>query len=143
YDPQNGYIYVTNKVSGTVSIISTTVSPAIYAVTFVESGLPSGTQWSITLNGTVESSRSNIITFIEPSGLYYYSVGSVPGYSPAPSLGSARVSGQNISIAISFTALTPSQGRPTGVPYAELYGAVGVIVVVAVVVLALLTLRRH
>ncbi|MGC9189656.1 MAG: hypothetical protein ACP5GG_02925 [Conexivisphaera sp.] len=41
YDPQNGYIYVTNKVSSTVSIISTTASPAIYAVTFVESGLPS------------------------------------------------------------------------------------------------------
>ncbi|MGC8773319.1 MAG: hypothetical protein ACP5RJ_07680, partial [Conexivisphaera sp.] len=67
----------------------------------------------------------------------------IPGYSPAPSLGSARVSGQNISIAISFTALTPSQGWPTRVPYAELYGAVGVVVVVAVVVLALLTLRRH
>ena len=65
YDPSNGYIYVTNYFSGTVSIISTTSSQAIetYTVTFTESGLPPGTQWSVTFDGLTKSSTSNSITF--------------------------------------------------------------------------------
>jgi len=65
YDPSNGYIYVTNAGSGTVSIISATPAQAIetYTITFTESGLPPGTQWSVTFNGITKSSTSNSITF--------------------------------------------------------------------------------
>ena len=65
YDPSNGYLYVTNFYSGTVSIISTTPAQAIetYTVTFTESGLPPGTQWSVTFDGLTKSSTSNSITF--------------------------------------------------------------------------------
>jgi len=44
YDPSNGYIYVTNYGSGTVSIISAPAQATkTYTVTFTESGLPAGT----------------------------------------------------------------------------------------------------
>jgi len=64
YDPSNGYIYVTNYGSDTVSIISTPAQATkTYTVTFTESSLPAGTQWSVTFNGLTKSSTANIITF--------------------------------------------------------------------------------
>ena len=72
YDPSNGYLYVTNYASGTVSIISTlTQVTKTYTVTFTESGLPTGTQWSVTFNGLTRSSTANSITFTGvPAGNY-------------------------------------------------------------------------
>jgi YVTN family beta-propeller protein len=64
YDPSNGYLYVTNYDSGTVSIISTPAQAIkTYTVTFTESGLSAGTQWSVTFDGLTKSSTSNNITF--------------------------------------------------------------------------------
>jgi len=80
YDSSNGYVYVANYGSNTVSVIST--SPQAikkYSVTFTESGLPSGTSWSVTLNGNTESSTTNTISFSEPNGTYSYVVASVTG----------------------------------------------------------------
>jgi len=87
YDASNGYLYVTNYFSGTVSIVST---PALavkkyYTVTFTETGLPYGTSWSVTFNGTTESSSTNTITFNEPNGIYSFSIASISGYSASPS----------------------------------------------------------
>ncbi|PVU69576.1 hypothetical protein DDW06_02965 [Sulfolobales archaeon SCGC AB-777_K20] len=64
YDPSNGYIYVTNYGSDTVSIISAPAQAIVtITVTFTESGLPPGTQWSVTFDGLTKSSTSNSITF--------------------------------------------------------------------------------
>jgi YVTN family beta-propeller protein len=64
YDPSNGYIYVTNYGSDTVSIISAPAQAIVtITVTFTESGLPAGAQWSVTFNGITKSSTSNSITF--------------------------------------------------------------------------------
>ena len=64
YDSSNGYIYVANFDSGTVSVISTPAQAIkTYTVTFTESGLPAGTQWSVTFNGLTKSSTANSITF--------------------------------------------------------------------------------
>jgi YVTN family beta-propeller protein len=64
YDPSNGYIYVANYGSDTVSIISAPAQAIVtITVTFTESGLPAGAQWSVTFNGITKSSTSNSITF--------------------------------------------------------------------------------
>jgi len=110
YDASNGYLYVTKYFSGTISIIST---PALavkkyYTVTFTETGLPSGTSWSVTFNGTTESSSTNTITFSVPNGTYSYTIGSVSGYTASPSSGSITVNGANVNQAITFTSVTPS-----------------------------------
>jgi len=107
YDPSNGYVYVTNSFSDTVSIIST--FPQVikkYSVTFTESGLLSGTSWSVTFNGNTETSTTNTISFTEPNGTYSFSIASINGYSVSPSSGSITVNGANVNQAITFTPVT-------------------------------------
>ena len=52
----------------------------LYAVTFTESGLSSGTNWSVTLAGLTKYSTSTTITFNEPNGTYTYTVSNTSNY---------------------------------------------------------------
>ena len=79
-----------------------------YTVTFTESGLPSGTSWSVTLGGATSSSTTSTITFNEANGTYTYTVGTVSGYSASPSSGSVTVNGAAVSKSITFTSSSPS-----------------------------------
>ncbi len=95
---------------------------AFYSVTFTESGLPSGTQWSVTLNGTTETSQTSSITFHEPNGKYFFIVGTVIGYSVSPSSGYITVNGTNVSESIKFTQINYNvtfveSGLPAGTPW--------------------------
>ena len=84
---------------------SSTTPPTKYTVTFTESGLPSGTTWSVTLGGST-SSGTGSISFSEPDGTYSYSIGAVSGYTSSPSSGSLTVNGAAVSQAISFSKVT-------------------------------------
>ncbi len=84
---------------------SSTSPPAKYTVTFTESGLPSGTTWSVTLGG-ITNSGTGSISFSEPNGTYSYSVGAVSGYTSSPSSGSLTVNGAAVSQAIAFSKVT-------------------------------------
>ena len=104
FDPNNGYVYVTNVASGTVSIISTSaLNMKYYTVTFTESNLPSGTTWAVTLNGTAESSTSSTISFYEPNGTYSYSVSSPSHYTVSPSSGYVTVNANNASVVVNYS----------------------------------------
>jgi subtilase family serine protease len=83
-------------------------SPTDYTVTFTESGLASGTSWSVTFNGTAQSSTGTSIQFSVTNGSYSYTVGSVSGYTVSPSSGSVTVSGSAQSISIVYTASSSS-----------------------------------
>ena len=74
-----------------------------YTVKFTESGLPSGTSWSVTFNGSTLSSTTDTISITAANGTYSYSVGSVLGYTVSPSSGSITVNGKNVSKSITFT----------------------------------------
>ena len=76
---------------------------SLYRVNFHETGLPSGTLWSVTLNGITEWSTTGTISFWDPNGTYAYTVGPVSGYTPHPSLGAVLVSGVNQKVAITWT----------------------------------------
>ncbi|MEM4067534.1 MAG: hypothetical protein QXV17_11835 [Candidatus Micrarchaeaceae archaeon] len=78
-----------------------------YSVTFTERGLPSGTSWSVTLNGVQGSSVSPAIIFYEPNGTYLYSINKEYGYSIFPQFGIVTVDGSNVSIPITFTHFIP------------------------------------
>ncbi len=84
--------------------ITFTVVVTTYSVTFTETGLPSGTSWSVTLNGTAGGSTSSTIQFTEPNGTYSYTVGTVPGYTAAPPSGALTVDGANVDQGITFTS---------------------------------------
>ncbi|QGA53976.1 hypothetical protein GFS03_04985 [Sulfolobus sp. E5-1-F] len=74
-----------------------------HQVIFVESGLPNGTKWSVTLNGITKSSTSNTITFSITPGTYSYSISSVPGYTVSHSAGEVTVTDSNVQISVIFT----------------------------------------
>ena len=74
-----------------------------YTIRFTETGLPTGTQWSVTLNGTTKSSTTNTITFSEPNGTYSYRIATViKSYVPVPSSGTFTVNGESVNVSIIF-----------------------------------------
>ncbi|MCL5787329.1 MAG: hypothetical protein M1581_01785 [Candidatus Thermoplasmatota archaeon] len=96
-----------------------------YNVTFTESGLPSGTSWFVTLNGSKQSSTSSTITFSETNGTYTYTVGQVTGYNISSPSGNAKVSGTYLNITITYTNTTSSKASGFTISPLEEYGAVG------------------
>jgi len=136
YDPSNGYIYVANWYSGTISIIDTHVYPAEYNVTFNETGLPPGAQWSVSLNGTVKNSTASLISFNESNGTYPYSVFVAnKNYTPVQGTGVVTVSGANMTYAVKFKQLSS--------PMLWLYILIAVAVVVSVSVAVVWGLRKR
>ena len=90
----------------------------VYEITFAEYGLTSGTAWSVTLNGTIRSSTTNIITFVEPNGTYSYSITPISGYQASSLSGTISVYGSNVNVSISFTRVTYSVTfKEAGLPY--------------------------
>jgi YVTN family beta-propeller protein len=102
--------YVASPASGTFTVtggavnltVNFSVGPALYVVNFGEVGLPWGTSWSVTLNGTVRTSTSNGVGFMEANGTYSYVVGSVSGFGSSPSNGSLSVNGGGLNVSITF-----------------------------------------
>ena len=76
---------------------------ALYEVTFHETGLTSGTAWSVTLNGITLTSTSSSISFWDPNGLYAFAVGAVTGYTAHPATGAVTVSSAAQTVSIHFS----------------------------------------
>ncbi len=104
------------KVNGAAVNVSVTFTQAKYSVVFTESGLPTGTTWSVTLNGQVQSSTTPTMTFTEPNGVYSYSVGNVSGYFLPSSTGSVTVNNANVTLRISYEKLQKVTVTETGLP---------------------------
>jgi hypothetical protein len=101
--PSAGYLVVNGAAAGK-TIVCTTAATGTFGVTFTESGLPSGTSWSVTLNGALNSSTTTTIGFKEAGGTYSYTTGVVSNYTASPPTGSVTVNGAAASQTISFTA---------------------------------------
>ncbi len=100
--------YASSPSSGTVTVNGTAVNVTIafsvgYEVTFHETGLVSGTNWSVTLHSVTVSSTTSSISFFEANGSYVFSVATVSGYSASPSAGSVQVAGALVVENITFT----------------------------------------
>ena len=105
-------IYGPSPASSTFDVAGRTASetakfaPVLYAVTFRESGLPSGSSWSAILNGTAESSTGSPIAFTEVNGTYPYSVAtSQPGWGSTEPYGTVAVLGVPVVVAETFVTL--------------------------------------
>ncbi|MCI4343839.1 MAG: hypothetical protein L3J92_07015 [Thermoplasmata archaeon] len=97
-------------VFGTSSFVSVTfvVGPPLYVVTFQETGLVSGTNWTVTLGGSSQATGQSMDYFFVTNGSYPYFVAPVSGYLISPSNGSVNVSGANVGVTVSFTTGTAS-----------------------------------
>src|SRR3989442_4961468 len=94
YDVVDGYTYVSNLFQGTISIISpggAAPPPPTYLVSLTETGLPTGTSWSVTLGGTAHTSTTTTLTVSEANGTYAYTLEPVAGYTASPPSGPLQV----------------------------------------------------
>ncbi len=105
--PASGNLVVNGAALSQPVVFSVIVVPT-YTVTYTESGLASGTNWSVTLNSSLQHSTSATIVFTESNGNYSYSVHSVPGYRESPASGNVIVSGAPASVPVTFAALPPT-----------------------------------
>ena len=124
--------FVANPSSGAATVSDSDAASSIqftplrhpYSITFTENGLPVGTSWTVTVNGTLQQNASGgPIVFVGLiNGSYSYAVGAVSGYNASPSSGSITVSGDNASQSITFNA---SGGGGGGLPPFCLFGLCG------------------
>lgn len=70
-------------------------------VTFVETGLPSGSQWRVSMNGAARDSHTDTISFVIAAGTYAFTVLHRPGYHASPASGTVVVTGSS-SIPVTF-----------------------------------------
>jgi len=81
-------------------------SQQTYSATFTESGLPSGSSWSVSFSGITQYSTTDEVAFSEVVGTYSYSISPPPGYFASPSSGSITVEGPGVYQAVQFASTT-------------------------------------
>ena len=92
-------------------------SPVTYAVTFEETGLPSGTTWAVTFEGTLYTSGGTTLRVLAANGTGDYRVSGIPGYSLASFEGTVTVSGSPVTVTFTWTRVTYTlQMQETGLP---------------------------
>lgn len=91
------------SLSDTTIVVPVSTSASTYSVTFTETGLPSGTSWSVTSGGDLTSSIGSTNVFADVNGTYAYAI-SVVGFVATPSSGNVTVNGASSNRAIAFTA---------------------------------------
>jgi YVTN family beta-propeller protein len=150
--------YTPNPSSGTITvsggnvtqeIIFTAVPPTTYTVTFTESGLPSGSVWSVTFNGVPESGEGALPFPGIANGTYSFTIPPVTGYEATPSSGLVAVSGPPPAVSIAFKAAAAGNGNGSGtflgLPAMEGYAVLGGIIValaLAAAIAVLLSQRK-
>jgi Thermopsin len=91
-------------VAGTGVTVTEKFKLVTYTVNMKETGLASGTSWSVTIGSTTGTSTSNKIVFKLSNGTYGYTIAPVTGYSDTAS-GTIVVNGATLTITTHFTLL--------------------------------------
>lgn len=140
--PSPGNVTVNGSSKTAVITFTKSGTEITYTVIFTENGLPPGTSWVVTLNGTTVSSTTTTITFQEANGSYGFTVGSVSGYTVSPSSGSIKVNGAAASQSVAFTHTSPKPGL-FGLSGNTGYIVIGLVVaIVAAATVAVFLMRR-
>ncbi len=76
----------------------------LYTITFVETGLPLGSLWSVSMNiTTVDSTTNQIVFHLTNYSNYLFTVNPSQGYTATPSSGTIALEGVNVTKDITFT----------------------------------------
>jgi subtilase family serine protease len=95
-----GYDLVTGW--GVVNALNFTNFLMLHNVTFTETGLPSGTPWSVTVAGVQRNSTGSTIIVQLPYGTYPYGPSKITGYPVRPNKGTLHVRTAPVHIAITY-----------------------------------------
>ena len=114
-------------VTGSSATVTRTFTQVKYVVTFKETGLPVGTNWSVTVGATSVSSTLTYINFHLTNGSYSYVVTNVANYSRSPT-GSFAVVGAGLTITekflpVRYTVTFKEAGLPMGTNWSVMVGA--------------------
>jgi hypothetical protein len=121
------YAYVATPSTGPVEVTGANVTVHIvfslaptYAVVFTETGLSSGTKWSIeiyppTYLETTTNSTGTTLTVYLPNGSYDF-YPTAAHYEPSPTSGYFVVEGAQVNEPVAFTQLYPVTFEETGLP---------------------------
>lgn len=74
----------------------------VYNVTFIETGLLQGTEWSVIFNGSEETSSNSLINFVAKNGSYNFTISHVKGYSANITAATVLVNGENILVNVNY-----------------------------------------
>lgn len=74
-----------------------------YPVSFVESGLPNGTAWSVSVGSNVTASVGPTATLLAENGTFAFRVLPVPGYVANVTAGTLTVQGAPVRVGVAFT----------------------------------------
>ena len=115
----------TVSVNGEHAYQAVMFSPATqktYSVAFTETGLPSGMQWGVFMDGAMTTSVSSDISFALPNGTYSYTIESPANYGASPHSGSVVVSGKSANVSVTFTLMKytvtfTETGLPSGITW--------------------------
>ncbi|MGD0588856.1 MAG: YncE family protein [Thermoplasmata archaeon] len=134
----------TFTMNGTNVTVDITYVPVAFSATFNETGLPSGTSWSVTLNNSTESSPTQTLAFTLKNGTYNYTVNPPSGYTVVPTNDSIKILGANRTISLVFTAIpkTPAWSF-LGLSVTQWSLILAVVVVVAALAIFVLFRRRR
>ncbi len=102
-DPQHGNV----TVAGAALYPTINFTEAMYPVSFAESGLPTGTSWSVSINGTKQASNTTQIVIEKRNGTYPFSINTQHMvYAPDPGNGYVTVQGGPIQETVEFRLYT-------------------------------------
>jgi parallel beta-helix repeat protein len=93
-----------NTSSGALTLLIP-FTPFLLPLSFNESGLDPGTNWSVTVGGRVLSGSTGWLNLSLPNGSYAYSVAPIPGYY-ALSAGTVGVNGAPLARTLTFVGVT-------------------------------------
>ena len=104
-------------VNGSSTPVAVTFTPQTYPIAFVESGLPAGTEWTVTLDGIVADSTGPQIHFSQVNATYDYTVGPISGWSTAKTSGSLAMAGFPLTETVTWFSVTyPVEFAERGLP---------------------------
>ncbi len=97
-----------------------TLAPT-YLLQFNETGLPTGTTWSVSLTLPTSAvvtvnSTATTLSFEEPNGSYAFTVGAVAGFEVTPTYGYPDIDGAAVYEPVVFSAVYPVTFTETGLP---------------------------
>jgi sugar lactone lactonase YvrE len=115
--------------------------PSVFSWTFSETGLRSGTKWSVTVDGTTLSNTtsggSGTILFAVRNGSHSFTVGSVSGYSSTPRSGSYPMNGSTVVTTVAFSTTI------LGLSPAEFALLLLLLLVIVAAIVAVVLMRRR
>jgi hypothetical protein len=88
-------------IAGASAAVAATFTQVVYPLVFSESGLPSGSTWSVKVGSTVNSSASGSIGFAEPNGTFTWAITPIPGYTTTWK-GNVTVDGSSVTVPVAF-----------------------------------------